>query len=172
MARHTIPGRRLPDRPGIHLRMRRGVQARAGRDRDGALLLHGRQRRGYPFAGLIADSAGNLYGTTEYGGTSTLGVVFKLAPPTPPATSWTETVLYYFCSLSNCSDGKRAHSRHRLPTAPATSMARAARLNLGVAPGAGGHGVRHHDALPRLQRPARAPSQPECLSTRVQLYLE
>jgi uncharacterized repeat protein (TIGR03803 family) len=32
----------------------------------------------YPFAGLLADSAGNLYGTTEQGGTSDDGAVFKL----------------------------------------------------------------------------------------------
>jgi uncharacterized repeat protein (TIGR03803 family) len=31
-----------------------------------------------PFAGLVRDSAGNLYGTTYYGGTNDLGVVFKL----------------------------------------------------------------------------------------------
>jgi uncharacterized repeat protein (TIGR03803 family) len=33
---------------------------------------------GGPYAGLIADSSGNLYGTTQYGGTSGAGVVFKL----------------------------------------------------------------------------------------------
>ena len=32
-----------------------------------------------PVAGLIADSAGNLYGTTRFGGASNSGVVFKLA---------------------------------------------------------------------------------------------
>jgi len=31
-----------------------------------------------PYAGLIRDSAGNLYGTTEAGGVSNFGVVFKL----------------------------------------------------------------------------------------------
>jgi uncharacterized repeat protein (TIGR03803 family) len=51
-----------------------------------------------PFAGLIMDAAGNLYGTTARGGTG-FGVVFKLAP------DGTETVLYSFCSQANCADG-------------------------------------------------------------------
>ena len=50
-------------------------------------------------AGLIADSSGNLYGTTLVGGSYSGGVVFKLSP------SGTETVLYSFCSLPSCSDG-------------------------------------------------------------------
>jgi uncharacterized repeat protein (TIGR03803 family) len=43
-----------------------------------------------PFAGLILDKAGNLYGTTAYGGASGLGTVFKLD------TSGNETVLHGF----------------------------------------------------------------------------
>src|ERR1700683_2467821 len=43
----------------------------------------------YPHAGLIQDSAGNLYGTTEEGGASVYGVVFKL-------NKTGETVLYSF----------------------------------------------------------------------------
>jgi len=42
-----------------------------------------------PFAGLVQDSAGNLYGTTSAGGTSNLGTVFKLA-------TTQETVLHSF----------------------------------------------------------------------------
>jgi uncharacterized repeat protein (TIGR03803 family) len=34
----------------------------------------------YPFAGLVRDAAGNLYGTTLGGGASGLGTVFKIAP--------------------------------------------------------------------------------------------
>jgi uncharacterized repeat protein (TIGR03803 family) len=45
-----------------------------------------------PSAGVIGDSAGNLYGTTEYGGTANAGVVFKVD------TSGHETVLYTFSS--------------------------------------------------------------------------
>jgi uncharacterized repeat protein (TIGR03803 family) len=44
----------------------------------------------YPGAGVIQDSAGNLYGTTYEGGASESGVVFKLD------TTGTETVLYSF----------------------------------------------------------------------------
>ena len=45
---------------------------------------------GYPDAGVIRDSAGNLYGTTSGGGASGAGVVFKVD------TSGNETVLYTF----------------------------------------------------------------------------
>jgi uncharacterized repeat protein (TIGR03803 family) len=45
---------------------------------------------GYPYAGVIRDSAGNLYGTTLQGGTASLGVVYKV-----DATGH-ETVLYSF----------------------------------------------------------------------------
>ena len=45
---------------------------------------------GYPYAGVIRDSAGNLYGTTYGGGTASWGVVYKLD------TTGQETVLYSF----------------------------------------------------------------------------
>jgi uncharacterized repeat protein (TIGR03803 family) len=48
------------------------------------------------------DGEGNLYGTTGYGGSYGNGTVFKL---TPASTGWTETVLYSFCSQTNCADG-------------------------------------------------------------------
>lgn len=44
---------------------------------------------------LIVDAAGNLYGTTSYGGTGS-GTVFQLAPPTVPGGPWTRNVLYRF----------------------------------------------------------------------------
>jgi uncharacterized repeat protein (TIGR03803 family) len=50
----------------------------------------------FPQAGLIFDSKGALYGTTSNGGRLNNGAVFKLTPPVPPATKWTETVLYSF----------------------------------------------------------------------------
>jgi hypothetical protein len=65
-----------------------------------------------PEAGLIQDAAGNLYGTTAAGGIcnsgsscSSPGTVFMLAPPSQSGASWTETLLYNFCSATNCTDG-------------------------------------------------------------------
>jgi hypothetical protein len=49
-----------------------------------------------PNAGLIADSAGNLYTRTVYGGAGSSGTIVKLAPPPAGQSTWTETVLYSF----------------------------------------------------------------------------
>jgi uncharacterized repeat protein (TIGR03803 family) len=63
-----------------------------------------------PEGNMVLDSAGNLYGTTYNGGSnsgfycySTCGVAFELSPSSDG--TWTETVLYNFCSLTNCVDG-------------------------------------------------------------------
>jgi uncharacterized repeat protein (TIGR03803 family) len=57
-----------------------------------------------PLAGLVMDAAGNLYGTTAYGGNQwSGGVAFQLTPN--PNGSWTETVIYTFCQRSSCADG-------------------------------------------------------------------
>jgi hypothetical protein len=59
----------------------------------------------YPLASLIFDAAGNLYGTTGYGGAggcqfddipSGCGTVFQLTPPSTAGASWTETILHTF----------------------------------------------------------------------------
>ncbi len=66
----------------------------------------------YPNSGVIMDSGGNLYGTTQYGGTGSecsgydrwhggCGTVFELSPG--HGGSWTESVLYSFSN--NGSDG-------------------------------------------------------------------
>jgi uncharacterized repeat protein (TIGR03803 family) len=47
----------------------------------------------FPYGGLIPDAAGNVYGTTYYGGTSGVGTVYEL---TPKRGGWTEQVLYSF----------------------------------------------------------------------------
>jgi uncharacterized repeat protein (TIGR03803 family) len=46
----------------------------------------------YPQSGVVLDQAGNLYGTTLYGGLQ-FGVVYKLSPH---VSQWTESVLYEF----------------------------------------------------------------------------
>jgi uncharacterized repeat protein (TIGR03803 family) len=56
----------------------------------------------FPGAGVIADGSGNLFGMTGYGGTPAAGVVFKLVPN---GGSSLETVLYSFCTLTDCTDG-------------------------------------------------------------------
>jgi uncharacterized repeat protein (TIGR03803 family) len=49
-----------------------------------------------PYASLYEDSTGALYGTTEAGGKSGQGVVFKLSPPRPGSTEWKETPIHSF----------------------------------------------------------------------------
>jgi uncharacterized repeat protein (TIGR03803 family) len=52
-----------------------------------------------PNGRLIADKAGNLYGTTAEGGAFGKGTIFRLSP------AGGHSVLYSFCSLPSCSDG-------------------------------------------------------------------
>src|SRR5277367_4042284 len=69
-----------------------------------------------PIGGIVFDSAGNLYGTTQDGGASTChsanqcgtgncvllgsklgcGTVFELSPPAQKGGAWTESILYSF----------------------------------------------------------------------------
>jgi uncharacterized repeat protein (TIGR03803 family) len=64
---------------------------------------------GQPYGSLVFDTAGNLYGTTSYGGstncTQGCGTVFKL---TPGSSGWTESVVYTF---SGGSDGREPYAR-------------------------------------------------------------
>lgn len=50
---------------------------------------------GHPYAGVIADPSGNLYGTTYEGGATDVGVVYRLD------TSGHQTVLYDFAGRAN-----------------------------------------------------------------------
>jgi uncharacterized repeat protein (TIGR03803 family) len=47
----------------------------------------------HPWGGVIFDQAGNLYGTTVYGGAYGDGAIFKL---TPSGSGWTESIVYSF----------------------------------------------------------------------------
>lgn len=61
-----------------------------------------------PTDGVVMDSAGNLYGTTPYGGINhcqnSCGIVFEL---TPSGSGWTESVLYRF---QGQPDGQRPYA--------------------------------------------------------------
>ena len=71
-----------------------------------------------PRSGPIVDSAGNMYGTTTLGGTSSgnlcdnnfrgCGVIYML---TPQSGTFAETPLYNFCSLAQCADGAVPYGR-------------------------------------------------------------
>ncbi len=72
--------------------------------------FRGRSDGGSPNAGLIFDQAGNLYGTTAFGGDHGAcpdhrgcGIVFELTPTSDG--SWTESALHTFCFSMGCSDG-------------------------------------------------------------------
>jgi uncharacterized repeat protein (TIGR03803 family) len=54
-----------------------------------------------PFAGLISDAKGALYGTTAVGGAYNQGAVYKLTPSSVSGGPWTETVLYSFTGGSD-----------------------------------------------------------------------
>ncbi len=53
---------------------------------------------GTPVSSVILDDAGNLYGTTSFGGAYGTGVVYELSPS---GSGWTETVLYNFQGQSD-----------------------------------------------------------------------
>ena len=48
---------------------------------------------GYPWSGLVFDTAGNLYGSTTGGGDNGGGTVFQM---TPSGDTWTLTTIYSF----------------------------------------------------------------------------
>jgi uncharacterized repeat protein (TIGR03803 family) len=66
-----------------------------------------------PAAGLVLDSAGSLYGVTDFGGTCAggrlnCGIVFQLSPPSVPGRAWTDNLIHAFCQNPNdssCADG-------------------------------------------------------------------
>jgi len=67
--------------------------------------------------GLVFDSFGNLYGTTQLGGTNSAkcaggscGTVFELSPPSGGG-AWTYNVLYSFCAAEDpdCTNGNQTY---------------------------------------------------------------
>lgn len=60
-----------------------------------------------PGGGLIMDGAGNLFGTTSFGGQYNHGTVFELSPD---GSTWSYQVLHSFCAEDNCLDGDSPRS--------------------------------------------------------------
>jgi uncharacterized repeat protein (TIGR03803 family) len=58
----------------------------------------------YPYAGLIMDASGNLYGTTESGGANRVGTVFELVNS---SGSYAEKVLYSFTNSGGDGGGPK-----------------------------------------------------------------
>lgn len=95
---------------------------------------------GEPLAGLVMDSAGNLFGTTWTGGgfcphaSEGCGTVFQLSPPLAPGAEWQETVLYKFCQQGDirCPDGSFPYDK--LTFDPAGNL-------FGTTSGGGGGGL-------------------------------
>ncbi|HEV2300114.1 MAG TPA: choice-of-anchor tandem repeat GloVer-containing protein [Stellaceae bacterium] len=56
-----------------------------------------------PVGTLLKDSLGDLYGTTAGGGANGEGTIFELIPGTG---GYSDSILYSFCSLANCADGR------------------------------------------------------------------
>jgi uncharacterized repeat protein (TIGR03803 family) len=81
---------------GKRRRVCNGVQRKRTGDKWTRRVLHhftGGWDGGQPYAGLVFDATGNLYGTTEQGGVG-FGVVFKLTPGSDG--KWRERVLHAF----------------------------------------------------------------------------
>lgn len=72
-----------------------GVKPAAAQTESVLYNFQGEPDGAQPVAGLI-DKAGNLFGTTAFGGAGGFGTVFELSPPASPGAPWTETVLYSF----------------------------------------------------------------------------
>jgi len=95
----------------------------------------------YPYAGLLFDEEGNLYGTTHTGGVYFQGAVFELSPPEHAVGSWRERVLYSFTGSSDGSSPYGGLVRDRAGTLYGTA-------NLG---GAFGYGAVFQLARPKTR---------------------
>lgn len=62
-------------------------------------------------SGAPYDGTSPLYGTTIYGGENNggyAGVVYRIAPGRH--RKWTESIIWQFCSQTNCADGSQSHN--------------------------------------------------------------
>jgi hypothetical protein len=75
----------------------------------------------FPCGNLAIDAAGNLYGTTLWGGTNNTGTVWELSPPTGGSTSWTETILHSF-GAAGSGDGFSPFAGVTLASSAATTL--------------------------------------------------
>jgi uncharacterized repeat protein (TIGR03803 family) len=87
-----------------------GTATRAAAQQEKALhSFNSNGKDGFtPYASLILDTAGNLYGTTQYGGSYGAyggGTVFELMPE--EAGGWTERVLHSFNGNLDSTDGSQ-----------------------------------------------------------------
>jgi len=57
-----------------------------------------------PEGPVLRTRTGEIFGTTTMGGTNFAGVVFEITP------AGSQSVIYDFCSLSNCADGSQPYS--------------------------------------------------------------
>jgi uncharacterized repeat protein (TIGR03803 family) len=84
----------------------------SGSWKEGRIYEFANQSLDLTDAGVIADKAGNLYGTTYLGGTGSCqdgcGTVFELSPPSSPGDGWTETTLYNFTGTGGDADPRGA----------------------------------------------------------------
>jgi len=55
----------------------------------------------YPLGGVVTDSKGAVYGTTQSGGKHGAGTAFKLTPPAAGQTQWTEEIIHSLGSDAN-----------------------------------------------------------------------
>jgi uncharacterized repeat protein (TIGR03803 family) len=58
---------------------------------------------GFPGANVVVDEADNLFGTATWGGANGGGTLFELQKK---HHTWVQTILYNFCSQTNCTDGE------------------------------------------------------------------
>ncbi len=58
-----------------------------------------------PRGNILRDKNGNLYGTTQNGGSYGCGTVYELSPPAQAGSKWAETILHDFDCTQGATDG-------------------------------------------------------------------